>query len=192
MRLINAVLRARERAVVRIHNKKGVPRTVHARELGSLDTINARAKEQTLRVGQMNNFSSRTKNARTRVDKKSATSGLSKLQKQILVLALENQNRRVEQWEILNRLYDFPLRNPGRKIRFSKQDVPHARYNSATVTACRAFHRIVKRGLAVRLIGGLQLTKLGEKVARGIRAGGKDDALLHDKKAVRAIGTEQD
>lgn len=53
-------------------------------------------------------------------------------------------------------------------MRFSKQDIPHNKYISATAIVCKAVNRISKRGLAVRLIGGIRLTDTGEQAAREI------------------------
>lgn len=124
---------------------------------------------------------------KTRVceEEKKVISGLSNLQKQILLIALKDKNRRVEQWQILNRVYGFPVRWTGKGIRFSKADIPHALYNTRTVAVCKAFNRLEKRGLATRRRGvvcGFYLTPDGERVAREINIVGPTTTRAREKR----------
>jgi len=118
---------------------------------------------------------------------------LSRLQKTILLLALEKANRRRKglipplppMWSYITdkinktdvtpvdvkvAYYGFPLRPKGRKIFFSKADMGSKRYNTASVDINRAFEHLARKGLAERIYGyGIGLTEKGREVAKQIR-----------------------
>jgi hypothetical protein len=93
--------------------------------------------------------------------KKRARKGLSPLHRFILSLAWK-QSGEVLAREVLIEYFGFsPFRNPewGRRgaTVFRKSDIGLARYNSKTVTVCKAFNRLVDRGLAIRIYSGICL-----------------------------------
>jgi hypothetical protein len=87
--------------------------------------------------------------------------GLSQLQRSILVLAKE-QGGEVLAREVLIKVYNFrPIRNPGTvrqgKLVFKKAEIGYARYNAATVAVFKAFNRLINRGFAWRIHGGIRM-----------------------------------
>ncbi len=87
--------------------------------------------------------------------------GLSKLQKTILELA-RNQGGEVLAREVLVKVYGFrPIRNiysvrQGILV-FNKAEIGYARYNAVTVAVCKSFNRLVNRGFAWKIHGGIRL-----------------------------------
>ncbi len=90
--------------------------------------------------------------------------GLGKLQRSILALA-EKQDGEVFARDVLIHVFGFrPFRRifmqwprPGALV-FRKADIGSARYNSASVSICKSFNRLVRRRLAERISGGIRLT----------------------------------
>lgn len=121
-------------------------------------------------------------------------SGLSKLQKQILLLALGNRELKVRpdcygdldlySPEILERVYGFPVeerygwfgkvttRGDPTRQHFRLAVIGRARYNSAQAAVSRAFRRLQERGLVERQRGayaawhGINLTPEGADQAK--------------------------
>ncbi len=93
--------------------------------------------------------------------KKRNQKGLSSLQKNILSLARE-QGGEVHARDVLISYYGFrPYRNP-EGVRqgcfvFSKSEIGFNRYNAKTVAVCKAFNRLINRGLAWKIHGGIRL-----------------------------------
>lgn len=87
--------------------------------------------------------------------------GLSKLQKTILKLA-KHQGGEVLAREVLVEVYGFrPIRSiysvrQGILI-FNKAEIGYARYNAATVALCKSFNRLINRGFAWKIHGGIRL-----------------------------------
>lgn len=95
---------------------------------------------------------------------------LSRLQKTILALGLENVEGYVTAAAVKSRHYGFPLRRRGRTFFFDRSEIGHARYNVVAVTIANSFNRLAQRGLAVRLYTGEhRITKNGVKHYCGIR-----------------------
>ncbi len=97
--------------------------------------------------------------------KKRTRRGLSALQRFILSLG-KKQGGEVLARDVLIHYYGFtPFRNPElvkpEGMVFRKSDVGFVRYNSKTVTVCKSFNRIVKRGLAYRIHSGIRLKRSG-------------------------------
>ena len=104
--------------------------------------------------------------------------GLSKLQKSILKMAYQNQDRGYEYGHVKNRdvlieIYRFPAHSPsahstsGSPKLFNRREIGISRYRSASVSVAKAFNRLVKRGLAIRKYNhGIILTGEGAKVAK--------------------------
>jgi len=93
--------------------------------------------------------------------KKANRKGLSQLQKCILSLASEKGGQVLAR-DVLIRVYSFrPLRNPGAlrqgKLIFNKAEIGYERYNSATVSVCKAFNRLISRGFAWKIHGGIKI-----------------------------------
>ena len=90
--------------------------------------------------------------------KKADWKRLGTLQKFILGLARE-QDGIVLARDVLIKFYEFiPIHStdsPGGCMVFNKSHIPG--YNAATVAVCKAFNRLVKRGLARRTYGGIRL-----------------------------------
>lgn len=92
---------------------------------------------------------------------------LSQLERCILSLG-KQKGSTVLARDVLIEYYDFtPIRDPsGLKagaIVFRKSDIGVGRYNSASVAVCKAFNRLVRRGMATRIFSGIRLN--GRKVA---------------------------
>jgi hypothetical protein len=89
--------------------------------------------------------------------------GLGKLQRSILALA-EKQDGEVFARDVLINVFGFkPFRSifmrwprPGALV-FCKPSIGRARYNSASVSVCKSFNRLVRRRLAERIPGGIRL-----------------------------------
>jgi hypothetical protein len=87
--------------------------------------------------------------------------GLSNLQRSILSLA-EKQDGEVFARDVLIHVYRFEARRStflvwqGALV-FSKSSIGRARYNSASVSVCKSFNRLVRRRLAERIPGGIRL-----------------------------------
>jgi len=93
--------------------------------------------------------------------KKRNQKGLSSLQKNILSLARE-QGGEVHARDVLISYYRFrPYRNPeGVRqgcIVFRKPEIGFNRYNAKTVAVCKSFNRLINRGLARKIHGGIRL-----------------------------------
>ena len=93
--------------------------------------------------------------------KKRNQKGLSSLQKNILSLARE-QGGEVLARDVLISYYRFrPYRNPEGLRQgcfvFRKPEIGFARYNAKTVAVCKSFNRLIKRGLAQKIYGGIRL-----------------------------------
>ena len=113
---------------------------------------------------------------------------LSRLQKTILFLALEKDNKRkkglipkmrptsygymlpdplfstdVTPAEVKIAYYGFPLRKKG-KLSFCVAEIGFIRYRNAGVAISRSFAALVRRGLVTRNYHGISLTELGRKV----------------------------
>jgi len=93
--------------------------------------------------------------------KKRNQKGLSSLQKNILSLARE-QGGEVHARDVLISYYGFsPYRNP-EGVRqgcfvFRKPEIGFSRYNAKTVAVCKSFNRLINRGLAWKIHGGIRL-----------------------------------
>lgn len=104
--------------------------------------------------------------------------GLSKLQKSILKMAYQNQDRgyeygHVKNKDILIEIYRFPVHSPladstsGSPKLFKRREIGISRYRFASVSVVKSFNRLVKRGLAIREYNhGIILTGEGAKVAK--------------------------
>jgi len=93
--------------------------------------------------------------------KKRNQKGLSSLQKNILSLARE-QGGEVHARDVLISHYEFqPYRNPEGVNQgcfvFRKPEIGFSRYNAKTVAVCKSFNRLINRGLAVKIYGGIRL-----------------------------------
>jgi hypothetical protein len=89
-------------------------------------------------------------------------SGLSQLQKSIFSLA-RKQGGTVLIRDVLIAYYGFkPIRNPFKlkpgAIVFNKTNIGIDRYNSASVAVCKAFNRLVRRGMGVRILNGIRIS----------------------------------
>ncbi|MBA3018743.1 MAG: hypothetical protein KJ550_12525 [Proteobacteria bacterium] len=97
---------------------------------------------------------------------------LSDLQKCILKLAYKNQGSVLAR-DVLIEFYRFPVttndnirdKNTGALI-FNRKAIGKKRYQSASVSAARAFNRLVKRGLASRTLSGIVLTAKGTEISK--------------------------
>jgi hypothetical protein len=97
--------------------------------------------------------------------------GLSRLQKKILRMAYRNQ-RRISARDVLAEVYGFPVAvnlssaKNGAQV-FDRTAIGSKRYQSASVSVCKAFNRLAARGLAQRHYNyGITLTSEGQKVAK--------------------------
>jgi hypothetical protein len=86
---------------------------------------------------------------------------LSPLQCCILTLGKKNGGIVLAR-DVLIEYYGFvPNRDPSclnaGAIVFNKSDIGFGRYNSASVAVCKAFNRLVKRGVARKIYSGIQL-----------------------------------
>gem|GEM_PF-1762694 len=93
--------------------------------------------------------------------KKRGKKGLSSLQKSILSLARE-QGGEVLTRDVLISYYKFrPYRNPEGSRQgcfvFRKVEIGFNRYNAKTVAVCKSFNRLINRGLACKIYGGIRL-----------------------------------
>ena len=91
--------------------------------------------------------------------------GLSRLQKSILSLA-GKQGGTVLARDVLIHFYGFnPSRNPSSVktgvMVLDKTVIGYRRYRSATTAVCKAFNRLVARGLAVRTFSGIRVVPGG-------------------------------
>ena len=91
--------------------------------------------------------------------------GLSNLQKFILSLA-NKQGGIVFARDVLIHFYGFvPSRNPAAVkvggMVFDKSAIGFRCYRSATTSTCKAFNRLCKRGLAVRIFSGIRVVDSG-------------------------------
>jgi len=99
---------------------------------------------------------------------------LSNLQKKILLIALNDKNKQyqVEAWQVLNRVYGFPLSGKG-QIRFNRRKIGIKRYLAATASVCKSLNRLELRGLGEREPrAGLFLNKKGVVMARKVKEAG--------------------
>jgi hypothetical protein len=100
---------------------------------------------------------------------------LSKLQKTILLIGLENNDRLTGKVDVSNAevklaYYGFPGIRKRWGISFSKAAIGPSRYNTASSNIARSFDNLVKRGLAEREYGyGIRLTSLGREVAKKLK-----------------------
>ena len=102
--------------------------------------------------------------------------GLSELQKSILKMAYRDRGEGsgyVKNGGVLIEVYGFPFHAPsayttsGTPQIFKRQEIGISRYRSASVSVVKAFNRLVKRGLAVRIYNhGIVLTPDGVKKAK--------------------------
>ena len=104
------------------------------------------------------------------------TKGLSKLQKEILILAYKNRRKYLSNREVLVKIYGFkPLVNinevsPGALV-FDREAIGVKRYQAASVSVARCFNRLCSRGLAEREYNrGIKLMDAGIKVAKEIKS----------------------
>jgi hypothetical protein len=86
---------------------------------------------------------------------------LSPLQCCILTLGKKNGGIVLAR-DVLIEYYGFkPVRDPSclnaGAIVFRKADIGIGRYNAATVAVCKAFNRLVERGVAIRIFSGIRL-----------------------------------
>ena len=117
---------------------------------------------------------------------------LSNLQKQILVLALQNhieEGHKVESTgcldlynsQLLAEVYRFPARSQRRwkhylgvtrhrrdRLDFDVDEIGHARYNAAMEAVSRAMARLEEGGLALRFERGCSLTPSGVEAAQAV------------------------
>lgn len=95
------------------------------------------------------------------ISKKRNLKGLSHLQRSIIAIAEKNGGTVLVR-DVLIQYFGFkPLRNPdgvrpGATL-FSKRDIGYKMYNARTVSVCKAFSRLVGRGLAMRILSGINL-----------------------------------
>ena len=87
--------------------------------------------------------------------------GLSRLQKFILSLA-RKQGGTVLARDVLIQFYGFtPYRHPSTVrtggLVFDKAKIGFRRYNAASVATCKAFNRLVERGMAKRILSGIRV-----------------------------------
>ena len=95
---------------------------------------------------------------------------LSDLQRQILLLALQDNQLHVEAWMVLHRVYGFPLHDTT-GVRFNWGEIGLRRYMAATVAVCKSLNRLAVRGFGERVPNrGLFLTPKGLKEAQRIRS----------------------
>ena len=74
----------------------------------------------------------------------------------------KEKGRQILARDVLINFYKFkPFRDPNGVrqgvIVFNKSDIGYARYNAATVAVCKAFNRLINRGLALKIHGGIRL-----------------------------------
>ena len=86
---------------------------------------------------------------------------LSELQRCILNLGKKNGGIVVARDVLIEYYGFFPIRDPsclknGAPV-FNKSDIGFGRYNAATVAVCKAFNRLVARGVAIRIFSGIRL-----------------------------------
>ena len=86
---------------------------------------------------------------------------LSPLQTMIISIAKDNSGS-VCARDVLIHYYGFkPVRDPNGLRRgqpvFKKDAIGFNLYNARTVSVCKAFNRLVNRGLAIRTYGGIRL-----------------------------------
>jgi hypothetical protein len=96
-----------------------------------------------------------------RPKKDAALKGLSFLQKDILSLAKE-QGGEVLARDVLIAHYKFkaccnPKTTRQGCLVFGKAQIGFARYNACTVAVCKAFNRLIERGLAIKIRSGIRL-----------------------------------
>jgi len=104
------------------------------------------------------------------------TKNLSGLQKEILKLAYENRINDsghivdVSTREVLISYYGFePIADLDKPLVFSREMVGIRKYQSASISVCKAFNRLVARGLAKRIYNqGIVLTQQGIETARAL------------------------
>ena len=86
---------------------------------------------------------------------------LSQLQHCIIGLGKQNGGTVLAR-DVLMEYYGFqPVNNPSLQrtgaIVFDKTDIGFDRYNAASVAVCKAFNRLVKKGMATRIFSGIRL-----------------------------------
>lgn len=92
---------------------------------------------------------------------------ISRLQHCILSLARKNEGIVLAR-DVLVEYYAFnPFRDPSSPgvgaVVFRKADIGVNRYNAASVAVCKAFNRLVQRGMATKIFSGIRVNP--EKVA---------------------------
>jgi len=94
--------------------------------------------------------------------------GLSKLQKEILILAHKNKGKYLSNREVLVKVYGFkPTVNinkarPGALV-FDREAIGVKRYQAAYTSTVKSFNRLVARGLVSRHYYGIKLIPHGIK-----------------------------
>lgn len=97
--------------------------------------------------------------------------GLSKLQKEILLLAYKNRNICLVR-DVLTEVYKFPPKGniqdakPGALI-FERKKIGLKKYQAASVSVAKSFNRLTTRGLVHREYSGVRLTPHGVKLMEG-------------------------
>ena len=94
--------------------------------------------------------------------------GLSKLQKEILLLAYRNRNICLIR-DVLTEAYQFPAKGniqdakPGVLI-FERKEIGLKKYQAASVAIVKSFNRLIRRGLVHREYSSVRLTPHGVKL----------------------------
>ena len=93
---------------------------------------------------------------------------LSKLQQQILRLALANKGQ-LSNREALCKIYGFPTSDRPVPGVFRPAEIGTKRYRAATTAVVKSFNRLAERGLADRVYNyGIHLTKSGIRAAKDL------------------------